>query len=107
MKRTTTVLAAIAVLLLGTGPDRSAALPAPAKPSTAPSPAKSGVVRTYYIAADEVNWDYTPQGRKSPAFLGELRRTRQARVPARVYHKAMYREYSDTTFQKLKPRPQQ
>ena len=109
MRRTTTVLAAIAVLLLGVGPDRSAALPAPAKPSTAPSTAKPGVVRTYYIAADEVNWDYTPQGRNIAGIPhGETTEDESGKGSGHlIYHKAMYREYTDATFQKLKPRPQQ
>ena len=58
------MLAAIAVVLLqSAGAGRSAALQVQAVSSAAPSPAKAGIVRTYYIAADEVNWDYTPQGR--------------------------------------------
>lgn len=59
--------------------------------------------RVYYIAADEVMWNYIPAGRnlvenkpikrQSPLQLGW------------VYKKAIYREYTDATFRTLKPRP--
>jgi manganese oxidase len=70
---------------------------------------KPGVVRTYYIAADEVDWDYTPRGRN----LAGLPHVESAEDEAgggarhRVYHKAMYREYTDATFKTIKIRPQQ
>lgn len=70
---------------------------------------KSGVVRTYYIAADEVDWDYTPHGRN----LAGLPHAESAEDEAagagnhRIYHKAIYREYTDATFKTLKIRPQQ
>lgn len=70
------------------------------------SPAK---VRTYYVAADEVEWDYAPGGvnkmmgmkfegnaviftEKGPHRIGT------------VYRKALYREYTDATFTQLKPK---
>lgn len=59
-------------------------------------------VRTYYIAADEVVWNYAPLGHdiidgaalapNGPSQLGWS------------YHKAIYREYTDATFTHLKPR---
>src|ERR1700736_1033732 len=59
--------------------------------------------RTYYIAADEVMWNYAPGGidritgkplpKPPPTFVGYS------------YKKAIYREYTDATFTKLKPRP--
>jgi len=70
---------------------------------------KPGVVRTYYIAADEVEWDYTPRGRN----LAGLPHVENAEDEApgvgnhRIYHKAIYREYTDGTFKTLKIRPQQ
>jgi FtsP/CotA-like multicopper oxidase with cupredoxin domain len=70
---------------------------------------KPGVVRTYYIAADEVDWDYTPRGRN----LAGLPHIESAEDEAgggarhRVYHKAIYREYTDATFKTIKIRPQQ
>jgi len=110
MRRKTTVLAAIVFFLIQ-APDagRSAGLHAPAVPSPAGSPAKAGVVRTYYIAADEVNWDYTPQGRNIAGIPRVETAEDDTGKGARhvIYHKAIYREYTDVTFQKLKPRPQQ
>lgn len=59
--------------------------------------------RTYYIAADEVLWNYAPSGRDliagtavpklAPVQLGWL------------YHKLSYRAYTDATFTKLLARP--
>jgi len=59
--------------------------------------------RVYYIAADEVMWNYIPSGRnlvenkpikrQSPLQLGW------------TYKKAVYREYTDATFRTLKARP--
>jgi hypothetical protein len=71
--------------------------------------AKHGAVRTYFIAADEVDWDYTPRGRN----LAGVPRVEKSEddsattIGHRVYHKAIYREYTDATFKQLKPRPPQ
>lgn len=74
-----------------------------------PNDGRPGMVRTYYIAADEVDWDYTPRGRNLTglphAETGEDESG--AGVRHRVYHKAIYREYTDATFKTLKMRPQQ
>jgi manganese oxidase len=70
---------------------------------------KPGVIRIYYIAADEVNWDYTPRGRNL-AGLPHIETAEDETggvVAHRVYHKAIYREYTDETFKKIKIRPQQ
>jgi manganese oxidase len=63
----------------------------------------AGQERTYYIAADEVIWNYAPSGmdkitgkplpKTPPTFIGTS------------YEKAIYREYTDATFVTLKPRP--
>ncbi|WP_238398590.1 multicopper oxidase domain-containing protein [Edaphobacter sp. 12200R-103] len=63
----------------------------------------------YYIAADEVDWDYTPQGRNR---LGlphpeAAEDESNAGKTHRIYHKAVYHEYTDATFKTLKPRPPQ
>jgi manganese oxidase len=68
-----------------------------------------GVNRIYFIAADEVDWDYTPRGRNLAGVPhGEMS---EAEGPAAlkhvVYHKAIYREYTDATFRTQKVRPQQ
>ena len=69
----------------------------------------SGKVRTYYIAADEVEWDYAPHGidhMTGKPFAGYAK-IHTERGPHRIgtkYLKACYREYTDESFQKLKPR---
>jgi|tagenome__1003787_1003787.scaffolds.fasta_scaffold20830792_1 FtsP/CotA-like multicopper oxidase with cupredoxin domain len=65
--------------------------------------------RTYYIAADEVNWNYAPLGRNEIAgrpfnddenvFVGQ--------GPDRIgstYRKALFRQYTDATFSRLQPK---
>jgi manganese oxidase len=66
---------------------------------SSPSQAK---VRTYYIAADEVLWNYVPTGYDQVAHkpLPPLLKQQLGWV----YHKAIYREYTDATFAHLKPR---
>lgn len=67
-------------------------------------------VHTYYVAADEVDWNYVPSGidqMMGMEFMGYSKVVTE-RGPHRigtVYRKALYREYSDDTFTKLKPRP--
>lgn len=65
--------------------------------------------RTYYVAADEVEWDYVPGGvnRITGLPLGAPEAIWTARGPdriGRVYRKALYREYTDETFAELRPR---
>ncbi len=70
----------------------------------------AGKTRTYYVAADEVDWDYAPSGidqAMGHPFDG-LAKAFMEHGPhriGRVYHKAIYREYTDGTFTTLKPRP--
>ena len=66
--------------------------------------------RTYYIAADEVQWNYAPTG--SNQITGEaFDDTANVFVqngPDRIgstYIKALYREYTDASFSTLKPVP--
>ncbi|MGH7573428.1 MAG: multicopper oxidase domain-containing protein, partial [Gemmatimonadota bacterium] len=68
------------------------------------------ITRTYYIAADEVEWDYAPSGRNAISGLpfDEIENVVLKNGPdriGRVYLKALYREYTDSTFTELKPRP--
>jgi len=74
------------------------------------SAASAGKTRVYYIAADEVEWDYAPHNMdhmtgkpfdKSTVIWVEQGKDRIGKV----YRKAIYREYTDATFQTLKPRP--
>jgi manganese oxidase len=73
-------------------------------------PAESaGKTHTYYVAAEEVNWDYAPSGRDEAMGMpfDELQRNYTEPGPhhiGRVYKKAMYREYTDATFLTLKAR---
>jgi hypothetical protein len=65
--------------------------------------------RVYYVAADEVDWDYAPSGGNGitgDPFTGMAARYMEpgpGRV-GRVWHKAIYREYTDSSFRTLKPR---
>jgi FtsP/CotA-like multicopper oxidase with cupredoxin domain len=65
---------------------------------------------TYYVAADEVEWDYAPSGRNLIAGrpFGEEEKiwveSGEHRI-GKVYKKALYREYTDETFIALKERP--
>jgi FtsP/CotA-like multicopper oxidase with cupredoxin domain len=69
---------------------------------------RAGVVRNYFIAADEIDWDYMPYG-KNVAGLphSETGDDESGQVAHRIYHKAVYREYVDGSFRTLKVRPQQ
>jgi len=58
-------------------------------------------VRTYYIAADEVVWDYAPRGRNLTGTPGP---EREEGVSTLQFRKAVYHEYTDATFSTLKPR---
>lgn len=66
--------------------------------------------RTYFIAADEVEWDYAPSGLNQ--ITGEpfddvakvFVQGGDERI-GRVYLKAKYREYADSSFTALKPVP--
>lgn len=68
-----------------------------------------GKIRTYYIAAVETEWNYTPANidqMTGKAFEGEARiwtERGKDRIGS-VYRKAIYREYTDGTFQTEKVR---
>lgn len=74
------------------------------------SPGYAPRTRTYYVAADEVLWDYAPLNRDG---LTGQQFDERARVfveggPDRigkVYRKALYREYTDASFTTPAPRP--
>jgi manganese oxidase len=71
---------------------------------TAAQDAPKARVRIYYIAADEIMWNYVPRGRNLAGIPGAENEgaTRQT-----TFRKAIYREYTDATFTSLKPRPPQ
>ena len=66
--------------------------------------------RLYYIAADEVIWDYAPI-HKNLMMGSELSEAQQLFVESSDqtigsrYKKALFREYTDARFSQLKPRP--
>jgi len=70
----------------------------------------TGQLRTYYIAADEVLWDYAPHGKNDitgVAFTPEedvFTKNGPNRVGHR-YWKSLYRGYTDASFTHLIPRP--
>jgi manganese oxidase len=66
--------------------------------------------RTYYIAADEVEWNYAPAGKDvmRDAEFDETQSVFTANGPTTigtVYKKAIYREYTDASFTTLKQIP--
>ena len=94
------VLAAV-LLLLPAGPARPAA-----------AAAYTPQHRVYYLAADEVRWNYAPLGKN--AITGQPFEEQAAvftqRGPTRIgstYIKSLYRAYTDATFRHLAPTPPQ
>ena len=90
--------AGLALPVLGRGGDATASAPA------------GGRTRTYYIAAEDVVWNYAPQGRNvidGKAF-DDTADVFVKRGPGRIgskYHKALYVEYTDATFSTKVRRP--
>jgi FtsP/CotA-like multicopper oxidase with cupredoxin domain len=71
-----------------------------------------GVTRTYFIAADEVVWDYAPLGFNNITGqpFDDVANVYVQNGPDRIgsrYVKALYREYTNNSFSTLKPRPAQ
>jgi manganese oxidase len=71
--------------------------------------ASGGRLHTYFIAADEILWDYTPKGRNLTGLPHVEGSDDEASSSSsrghRSYLKAIFREYTDATFRTLKPRP--
>lgn len=72
----------------------------------------TAMTRTYYLAAEDVLWDYAPSYPTNPMHNGEFGEAEKVFVEGnktdrigRQYHKARYLEYTDATFTKLKERP--
>src|SRR5829696_7503669 len=71
---------------------------------------KGPKTRTYYIAADPLDWDYAPKGideisgkpfnDDENVFVGQGKH----RI-GKTYRKALYREYTDDSFSELKEHP--
>jgi manganese oxidase len=86
-------------------------LPAPSPTAGgAPQTLKRRSIRVYFIAADEVTWDYAPSGRDDAMGkpFDDLASNYMAPGPhkiGRVFKKAVFREYVDARFNTLKQRP--
>jgi len=77
---------------------------------SAHQPPPSGATRTYYLAADEIDWNYAPadHDHMTGKPYDERARYYTEKGPDRIgpiYRKAVYREYTDASFTTLKPRP--
>jgi FtsP/CotA-like multicopper oxidase with cupredoxin domain len=78
-----------------------------------PEPANAlngGKTRTYFIAADELDWDYAPSGMdqihdEKYHFQDDPNSKGMLNPNNTIYRKAIFREYTDATFSTLKPRP--
>ena len=74
-----------------------------------PTAHAEGQTRTYYVAVDEVDWDYTPLGMDH---MMDMPFDKNAKMYVeqgkhqigRVYRKAVYRQYTDGTFTTLQKR---
>jgi Putative multicopper oxidases len=78
-------------------------------PPTPPPPTYSGRTRYYYIAADELVWDYAPSGKNQITGkpFDPFQQMFMNRGPTQIGSKSkkvLYREYTDGTFRTLKPR---
>jgi hephaestin len=90
-----------------------------ASASTPPAPAESttatlagGQVRTYFIAADTVSWNYVPDHRNmiTGQRFGDVESVFVKRGATRIgatYLKSQYRQYTDATFSQRAPVPAQ
>ena len=68
-----------------------------------------GKTRTYYVAVDEIEWDYMPMGidvmmGKPFDHMSMMWAEKGKNRIGKVYQKAVYREYTDSTFTTLKKR---
>jgi len=75
---------------------------APTMSPTRTEPPPQPKVRAYYIAAEEVMWNYAPRGRN---LTGTPAPENEAPLAPTTFRKALYREYTDATFTTLKLRP--
>jgi FtsP/CotA-like multicopper oxidase with cupredoxin domain len=72
--------------------------------------ARRGHARVYFIAADQVEWDYAPSGKNliTGQAFGAAESTWMGSAPNRIgrrYLKSIFHEYTDGTFTREKPRP--
>ena len=97
--------AALFAFLSTAGRDLRPALSPEHVPPAPPAPR----TRTYYIAADPVEWNYMPTGRDEiegrPYTDSAFFANAEPHPVSTIYKKVLYREYTDSTFRTLKPRP--
>ncbi|XP_045184314.2 ceruloplasmin-like [Mercenaria mercenaria] len=75
-------------------------------------PRMEGIVRRFYIAAVEQNWDYAPikvdpidgSSLLNPDHKGYIFIRNDPPYRGTIYYKALYREFTDSTFTKMKQR---
>ena len=99
----------VAAALLITGRSFAPGASSAAIPSGAPVNNYVPQTRVYYVAADEVVWDYAPSGKNdiTGAAFDDTAKTYVQQGPDRIgskYLKSLYREYTDATFKHLKAR---
>src|SRR4051794_10871742 len=101
-------LAALGTLLLLAGSLAEAQMAHPMPRAGTGAPA-TGRVRTYFVAADEVDWTYVPArgdqaltGKKDD-FANDSGARGMLDPNASTYRKARFREYTDSTFATIKP----
>ncbi|MEO7683584.1 MAG: multicopper oxidase domain-containing protein [Gemmatimonadaceae bacterium] len=100
------MLALLLSLQIGAVPPQPSLHPLHRPATKAAAPGKT---RHYYIAADEVIWDYAPQAMNliTGRAFDPFQQLFTARGPHQIgskSKKALYREYTDATFRTLKPR---
>jgi manganese oxidase len=111
------VLAAAVTAIASSAPGSSASTALAAQAGEAPIGAiqpthAGGKVRTYYIAADKVRWNYAPDhrnmitGRRFGPQENVFVKRRVGRIGSR-YVKSLYRRYTDATFKQRVPFPPQ
>ncbi|HYY10811.1 MAG TPA: multicopper oxidase domain-containing protein [Kineosporiaceae bacterium] len=82
----------------------------PAVSSSGAASGATGQVRTYYVRAEEVVWDYAPTGRNgiTGARFDQVANRYVASGPGRIgsrYLKCLYRGYTDASFARRTPQP--
>jgi FtsP/CotA-like multicopper oxidase with cupredoxin domain len=89
------------------GKDQSPQQSGHAKLQANTSQVSPGITRVYFIAADEVDWDYSPGGRNLTGLPHpEASEDESAGgIQHRIYHKAIYREYTDVASKQSTPAP--
>jgi manganese oxidase len=69
-----------------------------------------GKLRTYFIAAEELDWNYAPSGRDDMMGMPFMANAdpyvkRGGGMPGLIHRKALYVEYTDDTFRTVKSKP--